>query len=97
MRVTDTWESRNRKIREQLKEKTCEQSILNYLGLVKDLLSPTDVKTPRTPKEKLKSKNEAEEILATLVPDMAANVVGRANAAAAGRRLFAAVNNQRLK
>lgn len=29
--------------------------------------------------------------------DIAASVVGRANAQAAGRRLFAAFNNQRLK
>lgn len=29
--------------------------------------------------------------------DVAASVVGRANAQAAGRRLFAAFNNQRLK
>lgn len=36
-------------------------------------------------------------MLATLVPDLAGNVVGRVNAQAASRRLFATFNNSRLK
>jgi sorting nexin-25 len=35
-------------------------------------------------------------MLAALIPDLAASVVGRANAQAAARRVFATVNNQRL-
>lgn len=35
-------------------------------------------------------------MLATLIPDVAGNVVGKANAQAASRRIFATVNNQRL-
>ncbi|KAI5808975.1 PXA domain-containing protein [Peziza echinospora] len=95
-----------KKVRDQLKSLTHEESILKYISLLKGILSPpppqpptptpAPPKPPRTAKEKLKSKEEAEEILATLVPDMAASVVGRANAAAAGRRLFVAFNNQRL-
>ncbi|KAF8474686.1 PXA domain-containing protein [Kalaharituber pfeilii] len=86
-----------KKVREQVKAFTQEESVLKYLNMVKEVLMQSGApKLPRTPKEKQKSKNEAAEILATLLPDMAASVVGRANAAAAGRRLFAAFNNQRL-
>ncbi|KAL2371863.1 intermediate filament protein [Blastomyces gilchristii SLH14081] len=51
---------------------------------------------PRSLAEKMKSRTEASVMLATLVPDLAASVVGRANAQAAARRLFATTNNQRL-
>ncbi len=51
---------------------------------------------PRSPAEKAKSKTEASVMLATLIPDLAANVVGRANAQAAARRIFATMNNERL-
>ena len=89
----------DRKVREQIKSLTQEDSVLKYLSVVKDSLStsPAGPKPSRTLKEKMKSKNEAAEILKMLVPDIAASVVGRANATAAGRRLFAAFNNQRLK
>jgi len=88
-----------KKVREQVKVLCQEDSVLKYLGLVKGTLEQSGgpPKAPRTAKEKMKSKNEAGEVLATLVPDMAASVVGRANAVAAGRRLFAAFNNERLK
>jgi len=88
-----------KKAREQVKALCQEDSVLKYLGLVKDALEQPGgpPKVSRTAKEKMKSKNEAGEVLATLVPDMAASVVGRANAVTAGRRLFAAFNNQRLK
>ncbi|KAL1842446.1 hypothetical protein VTK73DRAFT_3122 [Phialemonium thermophilum] len=35
-------------------------------------------------------------MLATLVPDLAGSVVGRLNAQAASRRIFATLNNARL-
>ena len=35
-------------------------------------------------------------MLATLLPDLAGGVVGRSNAAKAGRRILAALNNERL-
>lgn len=50
----------------------------------------------RTPSEKAKSRTEASVMLATLIPDLASNVVGRANAQAAARRIFATMNNERL-
>ncbi|KAK2732645.1 Intermediate filament protein [Onygenales sp. PD_40] len=52
--------------------------------------------TPRSLAEKMKSRTEASVMLATLVPDLAGSVVGRANAQAAARRIFATGNNRRL-
>jgi sorting nexin-25 len=67
--------------------------------MIKDMMWPggklKEVK-PRTATEKAKSRQEASVMLATLVPDLAANVVGRANAQAAARRIFAFLNNERL-
>lgn len=54
-------------------------------------------KVPRTASEKAKTRREASLMLATLVPDLAGSVVGRLNAQAASRRMFATLNNQRLK
>jgi sorting nexin-25 len=50
----------------------------------------------RTPSQRSRSRAEASVVLATLVPDLAGNVVGRANAQGAARRIFAMLNNQRL-
>lgn len=44
----------------------------------------------------MKSRTEATVVLATLIPDLAGNVVGRANAQAAARRTFATLNNRPL-
>jgi sorting nexin-25 len=52
---------------------------------------------PRTAAEKKKTRTEASLMLATLVPDLAGGVVGRVNAQAASRRIFATFNNSRLK
>lgn len=50
----------------------------------------------RTEVDKNKSKREATVMLATLLPDVAGNIVGRANAQAASRRITATINNRRL-
>jgi sorting nexin-25 len=52
---------------------------------------------PRTKQEKSRTRTEAGLMLATLVPDLVGSVVGRVNAQAAARRVFAVVNNARLK
>jgi len=51
---------------------------------------------PRTAAQKSASQKEAGLLLATLVPDLAGSVVGRQNAQAASRKVFAMLNNQRL-
>lgn len=54
-------------------------------------------KQPRTLAQREQSRKEAGLLLATLIPDLAGSVVGRANAQAASRRVLATLNNQRLK
>ncbi|KAK8251393.1 PXA domain-containing protein [Phyllosticta capitalensis] len=53
-------------------------------------------KQPRTQAQREQSRKEAGLLLATLIPDLAGSVVGRANAQAASRRVLATLNNQRL-
>ncbi|KAL4785091.1 PXA domain-containing protein [Aspergillus varians] len=88
-----------RKVREGARSLFQDEHLLRYLKLAKDTLWPGGVlreNKVRTASERLKSRTEASLVLATLVPDLAGNVVGRANAQAAARRLFATLNNQRL-
>ena len=89
-----------RKVRENAKSLMQEESVLRYISLLKDTTWPNgqlkrDIK-PRTEAEMSKSRREASVMLATLIPDLAGNVVGRTNAQVAGRKLFASLNNQRL-
>ena len=101
-----------RKVREQARTLAQEDSVLKYIALAKDSLwphqAPPSSQPPsssssdtrggvvRTDAEKIHSRREASVMLATLIPDLAGNVVGRANAQAASRRIFATVNNRRL-
>ncbi|KIH87247.1 hypothetical protein SPBR_04549 [Sporothrix brasiliensis 5110] len=88
-----------RKLRENVRTHLQEEeALLKYLGLVQDALFPADgiKKPPRTPAQKARTRNETGLMLATLVPDLAGSVVGRLNAQAASRRIFATFNNSRL-
>ncbi|RKF59539.1 Structural protein MDM1 [Erysiphe neolycopersici] len=89
-----------RKVRENIKGLFSEDSLVRYIGLLRDSIWPDGElkmdKKPRTSAQKVKSKAEASFMLATLVPDLAASVVGRVNAQAASRRIFATLNNPRL-
>ncbi|KAG7133063.1 Sorting nexin-12 like protein [Verticillium longisporum] len=89
-----------RKVRDNVKSLVQEEAILRYIGLVRDSLWPDGQarkeRKARTASEKKKSRTEASLMLATLVPDVAGSVVGRANAQAASRRIFATLNNSRL-
>ncbi|KAK3342932.1 PXA domain-containing protein [Neurospora tetraspora] len=89
-----------RKLRDNVRMLVAEDALLRYIGLVKDGMWPggelPNNKTPRTAQEKARTKTEASLMLATLVPDLAASVVGRLNAQAASRRIFATFNNERL-
>jgi sorting nexin-25 len=90
-----------RKVRENVKGLVQEEALLRYINLLKESMWPGGQKKPegkpRTASEKSKSRTEASLMLATLIPDLAANVVGRLNAQAASRRIFATFNNPRLK
>ena len=90
-----------RKVRDNTKMYLEEDSVAKYINLIKDAMWPggkmKQPSAPRTDAEKAKSRKEAGALLATLIPDMAGSVVGRSNAQAASRRIFAVMNNQRLK
>ncbi|GKT65891.1 intermediate filament protein [Colletotrichum tofieldiae] len=90
-----------RKVRDNVKMLVQEDAILKYIALVRDSMWPggemNKNKQPRTTWEKKKTRTEASLMLATLVPDLAGSVVGRVNAQAASRRVFATFNNSRLK
>ena len=89
-----------RKIRETAKSLVSDVSLLRYISIMKDTIWPGGAlkrdRKPRTENEKVISRREASVMLATLIPDLAANVVGRSNAQAASRRIFATANNGRL-
>ncbi|XXG95924.1 tRNA (guanine-N(7)-)-methyltransferase (tRNA(m7G46)-methyltransferase) [Hypoxylon texense] len=89
-----------RKVRDNFKVLVQEDAILKYMGLLRDSMWPGGQmnrnKQPRTASEKARTRREASLMLATLVPDLAGNVVGRLNAQAASRRIFATLNNSRL-
>jgi len=90
-----------RKVRDNVRALVQEESLLRYIGLVTDSLWPGGQlqrdRKPRSEAERKKTRTEASLMLATLIPDLAGSVVGRVNAQAASRRLFATFNNSRLK
>ena len=89
-----------RRVRENVKFLVSDLNLLKYINLAKDSMWPNGKlqrdRKPRTEGEKAISRREASVMLATLIPDLAGNVVGRANAQAASRRIFATANNPRL-
>ncbi|KAI1272381.1 PXA domain-containing protein [Xylaria sp. FL0933] len=89
-----------RKVRDNFKMLMQEDALVRYIGLLRDSMWPQGQlnrnRVPRTSSEKAKTRREASLMLATLVPDLAGNVVGRVNAQAASRRIFATLNNPRL-
>lgn len=88
-----------RKVRDGVRGLVQDDSLLKYIALGRDVMWPGGVlrKAPaRSAADRLHSRAEATVVLATLIPDLAGNVVGRANAQAAARRIFATLNNQYL-
>lgn len=89
-----------RKVREMSRSMFAEPSVLKYIDMLKDAMWPDGQMRKeavvRTESQKTHTRAEASVMLATLIPDLAGNVVGKANAQAASRRIFATVNNQRL-
>ncbi|KAF4595905.1 intermediate filament protein [Ophiocordyceps camponoti-floridani] len=89
-----------RKVRDNVRALVQEESLLRYMDLVTDSLWPGGElrreREPRAAAAKKATRTEASLMLATLVPDLAGSVVGRANAQAASRRILATLNNARL-
>lgn len=90
-----------RKVRDNVKMLWQDDSVLRYIGMLRDNMWPNGQlqrdRKPRGQAERKKTRTEASLMLATLLPDLAGSVVGRVNAQAASRRLFATFNNSRLK
>lgn len=88
-----------RKLRDFAKGLVQEDALLRYTEQIKETMWPSGKlrqTSPRPAAEKSKTKQEATIVLATLMPDLAASVVGRSNAQAAARRITATLNNARL-
>lgn len=90
-----------RKVRDAAHALVAEQTLLKYLDLLEETLWPgggplRKDSIVRTDQQKAHSHREASVMLTALIPDLAGNVVGRANAQAASRRILATVNNPRL-
>ena len=90
-----------RRVREAMKSATEDESLTRYVDLLKTTMWPDgklrQASTPRTLAEKTRTRQEASIVLGALIPDMAGQVVGKANAQAASRKIIAMLNNQRLK
>ncbi|KAJ8474803.1 hypothetical protein ONZ45_g15827 [Pleurotus djamor] len=89
-----------RKIREIIKSQLEESKIMSYLSMFRDQLWPggqlKPPGKPRTMEEKLRTRDEANRKLSSLIPDLAANMIGRSNARRGARRIFAVLQNRRL-
>lgn len=98
-----------RKVKEYVAGALEENVVLRYIEGVKEVVWPGGElrrndsedgggkKQGRSEKEKERTRKEAAAIMASLIPEFSASVVGRANAQSASRKLFAAGNNHRLK
>ncbi|RDB29667.1 Sorting nexin-12 [Hypsizygus marmoreus] len=89
-----------RKIRENVKALLEESRALSFIKIFRDSLWPggklKPPTPPRTSEEKLRTRDEANRKLSSLVPDLAANMIGRSNARRGARRMFAVLQNRRL-
>lgn len=89
-----------RKIRETFSIALSPPSLVTYIGAFKASLWPNgQLKEPTPPRsraEKDALRENANSKLATLIPELAANFVGRENARKGTRRVFSALQNKRL-
>ncbi|KAG6837639.1 hypothetical protein H0H93_004915 [Arthromyces matolae] len=89
-----------RKIRDYVKSYFEEPRLLSLIKLLRDNLWPGGkLKPPGVPRsyeERMITRDEANKKLSSLVPDLAANMIGRTNARRGARRMFAVLQNRRL-
>lgn len=89
-----------RQIRQSIKSMFEESRIMPILAFFKDSLWPggklKPPGQPRSTEEITSSRDEANRKLSALVPDLAANMIGRSNARRGARRIFAVLQNKRL-
>ncbi|ORY72392.1 PXA domain-domain-containing protein [Leucosporidium creatinivorum] len=74
--------------------------LVGYISALKNGLWPggqlKPKELPRTAVQKAATRDSAHRKLSALMPDVAANLIGRANARQGARRLFAVLQNRRL-
>ncbi|WVQ85251.1 hypothetical protein IAT38_007416 [Cryptococcus sp. DSM 104549] len=89
-----------RKVRDTFKNGTSPDSFERILGTLQDILFPGGERRPpgilRTEEEKGETRARASRKLGMLIPDVAANMIGRGNARRAARRVFGALQDKRL-
>ncbi|KAI0334125.1 hypothetical protein GY45DRAFT_1319014 [Cubamyces sp. BRFM 1775] len=89
-----------RKLRETVKSFLDEPHLMMYINTFRDQMWPggslKPPSVPRTVEEKLHTRDEANRKLSALMPDLAANMIGRSNARRGARRIFAVMQNRRL-
>ncbi|KAF8346965.1 PhoX domain-containing protein [Amanita rubescens] len=93
-------ETIERKVRDKYKSFLTEPSIMPFVDLFRDSLWPggqlVTPQPPRTAEDKTQTREEANKKLSSLVPDLAANMIGRSNARRGARRMFSVLQNRRL-
>ncbi|KDE04942.1 hypothetical protein MVLG_04698 [Microbotryum lychnidis-dioicae p1A1 Lamole] len=89
-----------RKFRDGVKMLFGPQQLVSYISNLKAALWPggqlKPSEAPRTTAQKMATRDSANRKLSALMPDIAANLIGRANARQGARRLFAVLQNRRL-
>ncbi|EJD54877.1 hypothetical protein AURDEDRAFT_51264 [Auricularia subglabra TFB-10046 SS5] len=89
-----------RRIRDMTRTYLDEDHVMGYLSAFQSNLWPGGVlkppSVPRTADEKAQTKEAAHRKLSTLMPDIAANMIGRSNARRGARRIFNVMQNRRL-
>ncbi|KAI0800642.1 PhoX domain-containing protein [Fomes fomentarius] len=89
-----------RKLRDTSKSFLDESHLMTFINAFRDGLWPggslKPPSLPRTVEEKLHTRDEANRKLSALMPDLAANMIGRSNARRGARRIFAVMQNRRL-
>ncbi|EGN99404.1 hypothetical protein SERLA73DRAFT_123158 [Serpula lacrymans var. lacrymans S7.3] len=89
-----------RKLRDVVKSLLEESHVMVVINFLRDTIWPggqlKPSGQPRTAEEKLRSRDEANRKLSALVPDLAANMIGRSNVRGGASLVFAALQNRRL-
>ncbi|KAF6766716.1 PhoX domain-containing protein [Ephemerocybe angulata] len=89
-----------KKVRDNIKDWFNETQLMKYINIFRDSMWPggklKGPAPPRTTEEKIRTRDDANRKLSSLVPDLAANVIGRSNARRGARRMFAVLQNRRL-
>lgn len=89
-----------RKVRDYFRSVTSQSSFLRILQNLQDTLFPSGERrtstASRSEEEKAETRARAGKKLGLLIPDVAANMIGRGNARRAARRVFGVLQDERL-